>query len=81
MGTVDRVLPWRRHAHVASDELAPILVPFRQRHPKSSVLLIERAYEVAAQAHVNQRRGSGESYINHPIQVARIVAEIGLDDV
>ena len=81
MATVDRVLPWRRQATNSVDELAPILVPFKQRHPKANVGLIQRAYEVAAQAHVNQRRVTGESYINHPIQVARIVAEIGLDDV
>ncbi|CAB4719208.1 MAG: RelA/SpoT family protein [Actinobacteria bacterium] len=81
MGTVDRVLPWRRQPSATVDELAPLLVPYRQRHPKASVLLIQRAYEVAAQAHVNQRRTTGESYINHPIQVARIVAEIGLDDI
>ncbi|MSW20747.1 MAG: RelA/SpoT family protein, partial [Actinobacteria bacterium] len=81
MGTVDRVLPWRRQPSATVDELAPLLVSYRQRHPKASVLLIQRAYEVAAQAHVNQRRTTGESYINHPIQVARIVAEIGLDDI
>ncbi len=81
MATVDRVLPWRRSAPSSADELAPILVPFRQRHPKANVGLVQRAYEVAAQAHLNQRRLTGESYINHPIQVAKIVAEIGLDDV
>ncbi|MEI6742655.1 MAG: bifunctional (p)ppGpp synthetase/guanosine-3',5'-bis(diphosphate) 3'-pyrophosphohydrolase, partial [bacterium] len=32
-------------------------------------------------AHQHQLRGSGESYINHPIAVAKIVADIGLDDI
>ncbi|MEM6515829.1 MAG: RelA/SpoT family protein [Bacteroidota bacterium] len=42
--------------------------------------LIRRAFEVAVDAHKNQRRKSGEAYIFHPIAVARIVAsEIGLD--
>lgn len=42
--------------------------------------LIRQAFEVAVDAHKDQRRKSGEAYIFHPIAVARIVAsEIGLD--
>ena len=42
--------------------------------------LIRQAFEVAVDAHKEQRRKSGEAYIFHPIAVARIVAsEIGLD--
>jgi GTP pyrophosphokinase len=42
--------------------------------------LIRHAFEVAVDAHKEQRRKSGEAYIFHPIAVARIVAkEIGLD--
>lgn len=42
--------------------------------------LIRKAFDVAVDAHKNQRRKSGEAYIFHPIAVARIVAsEIGLD--
>ena len=41
--------------------------------------LIRKAFEVAVEAHSNQRRKSGEPYIFHPIAVAKIVAyEIGL---
>ncbi len=40
---------------------------------------LRRAYELAVQAHQKQRRKSGEPYILHPIEVARICAEeIGL---
>jgi GTP diphosphokinase / guanosine-3',5'-bis(diphosphate) 3'-diphosphatase len=40
---------------------------------------IRRAYEMAVDAHSQQRRKSGEPYILHPIEVARICAEeIGL---
>ncbi|MFM1839567.1 MAG: pyrophosphokinae, partial [Actinomycetota bacterium] len=49
--------------------------------PKGSVSLINAAYEMASAAHINQSRMSGELYISHPIAVARIVAEIGLDEV
>jgi guanosine-3',5'-bis(diphosphate) 3'-pyrophosphohydrolase len=82
MGTVDRVLPWRRHSVAAAkNELTPLLASYRSRHPKAPVATISRAYTVAAQAHQSQMRSSGESYINHPLAVAQIVADIGLDEV
>ncbi len=81
MGTVDRVLPWRRpHEAATPAELTPLLASYRSRHPKAPVAMINRAYQVAAEAHRNQLRSSGESYINHPLAVARIVADIGLDE-
>ena len=81
MATVDRVLPWRRHQNVTADELTPLLTAYRRRRPKASVALINRAYETAREAHRHQTRSSGESYINHPLAVARIVADIGLDEI
>ncbi len=82
MSTVDRVLPWRRgHEHLAPSELTPVLAVYRGHHPKAPVQMVSRAYGVAANAHRAQTRSSGESYINHPLAVARIVAEIGLDEV
>lgn len=45
-------------------------------------ILIRSAFEIAVDAHKDQRRKSGEAYIFHPIAVAKIVAsEIGLDAV
>ncbi len=42
--------------------------------------LIRLAFDMAAEAHSEQRRKSGEAYIFHPINVAKIVAhQIGLD--
>lgn len=42
--------------------------------------LIRKAFDVAVDAHKDQRRKSGQAYIFHPIAVAKIVAaEIGLD--
>lgn len=40
---------------------------------------IKRAYEIASMLHEGQFRKSGEAYICHPIAVAEIVAELGLD--
>ena len=45
----------------------------------SDKLLIRKAFELALEAHKDQRRKTGEPYIYHPISVAKIVAnEIGL---
>jgi GTP pyrophosphokinase len=82
MVTVDRVLPWRRHHEApAAEELTPLLASYRRRHPKAPIATINRAYQVAAEAHRSQMRSSGESYINHPLAVAGIVADIGLDEI
>ncbi len=82
MSTADRVLPWRRHhEHLTPSELTPVLTVYRGHHPKASAQMVARAYGVASNAHRSQTRSSGESYINHPLAVAQIVAEIGLDEV
>tara|TARA_R110000787_G_scaffold41071_15_gene101634 strand:+ start:6299 stop:8503 length:2205 start_codon:yes stop_codon:yes gene_type:complete len=47
---------------------------------KEDKKLIRSAFDIAVDAHKDQRRKSGEAYIFHPIAVAKIVAsEIGLD--
>ena len=47
--------------------------------PNADMDLIERAYRYADGKHKDQLRKSGEPYIIHPLAVAEIVAEIGLD--
>lgn len=41
--------------------------------------MIDRAYALAKQAHSTQRRRSGEPYICHPLSVAQILIELGMD--
>ena len=41
--------------------------------------MIDRAYALAASAHASQRRRSGEPYICHPLSVAQILIELGMD--
>ena len=48
--------------------------------PEADTDMIERAWLVAKEAHADQKRSSGEPYINHPLNVAAILAEMQLDD-
>lgn len=41
--------------------------------------LVKKAYALAEEAHKDQRRESGEPYVIHPIDVATILAELGMD--
>jgi guanosine-3',5'-bis(diphosphate) 3'-pyrophosphohydrolase len=81
VATVDRVLPWRRHTAPPSVEVAPLVDAFHAHHPRAATGLITKAYDVSAAAHRGQSRKSGEPYVTHPVAVARICAELGLDDV
>lgn len=52
-----------------------------KRFSQEQIERIRSAYELAEQAHANQKRKTGEPYIVHPIAVASIVAEqLELDD-
>ena len=48
-------------------------------HPSDDISMIEKAYQVASEAHKNQKRKSGEPYIIHPLCVAIILADLDLD--
>ena len=80
MATVTRVLPWRRSSAPPSVEVAPLVATYRSHHPKASPATITRAYELSKRAHSKQVRASGEAYITHPLAVAGVVADLGLDD-
>src|SRR5437016_13164608 len=41
--------------------------------------VVRKAYERAAAAHTGQRRLSGEDHVNHPLEVAAILADLELD--
>ncbi len=46
---------------------------------QDQIARVRRAYEVGAQAHAGQTRKSGEPYITHPVAVAGILADLGMD--
>ncbi|SDN45972.1 RelA/SpoT family protein [Alkalicoccus daliensis] len=47
--------------------------------PEKDVAFLREAYEMAKYAHREQYRRSGEPYIWHPVQVAGILVELGMD--
>jgi guanosine-3',5'-bis(diphosphate) 3'-pyrophosphohydrolase len=49
------------------------------RHPDADVELVRQAYQAAEDAHRGQLRASGDPFITHPVAVAAVVAELGLD--
>ena len=52
----------------------------KEMSKKADTKLIMKAYNLAAEKHKDQKRGSGEPYIIHPLNVAYILASIGMDD-
>ncbi|MFB9322627.1 RelA/SpoT family protein [Cryptosporangium minutisporangium] len=59
--------------------LEPLVATHRAAHPKADVRLLQKAYDVAEQFHRGQLRKSGDPYITHPLAVATILAELGMD--
>ena len=58
-----------------------LIARFREHHDEGDVELIRRAGVAAINAHEGQLRRTGEPYVTHPIAVAGITADLGLDEV
>lgn len=56
-----------------------ILDSFASHHPDESTASIERAFGLAVELHAGQTRKTGEPFIFHPLEVARLLADYGLD--
>src|SRR6202142_4730493 len=78
---VRRRLVWlgAQRSEAASPMLEPLIKTIRATHPKADIRVIERAYGVAAHWHRSQQRKSGDPYITHPLAVATILAELGMN--
>jgi GTP diphosphokinase / guanosine-3',5'-bis(diphosphate) 3'-diphosphatase len=69
-------------ATVDLSALPPYALALKERIaylPDAQVERVLRAFQIGAQAHAGQERKSGEPYITHPVAVAGILAELGLD--
>ena len=69
----------RRHRDAAQAEFEPILTAMRRHFPHGPEGVVVHAYDVAQRTHAGQFRLSGDPFITHPIAVASILAEYGLD--
>ena len=61
---------------ITSSELIKLVT---QRNPSAKVDTLKKAYMYAMEAHGSQKRSSGPPFFYHPAEVARILAEIGMD--
>lgn len=71
-----------QRSSVLNPVLEPLFRSIRANDPKADPALlrdIERAYAVAEKWHRGQKRKSGDPYITHPLAVATILAELGMD--
>lgn len=59
--------------------IAKVLTKAKQYMNEEECAFLERAYEFAKKAHVKQVRKSGAPYITHPVEVAGILVELGMD--
>jgi GTP pyrophosphokinase len=57
-----------------------VAAAFLAHHPDGDIALLRRAFEVAEAAHQGQVRKTGDPYITHPVTVAFMLAEYGLDE-
>ena len=69
--------PWQSSS--VSEELQPLIDAHRAAHPKADIRALQRAYETARRWHAGQFRKSGDEYITHPLAVASILADLGMD--
>jgi GTP pyrophosphokinase len=56
-----------------------LLATVRSHMPGADIALIQRAVDFAQEKHKEQKRKDGSPYIIHPLAVAEIVVEMGLD--
>ena len=59
--------------------IAPVISALKENHAVVDADEVARAYVVARDAHTGQLRKSGEEYITHPVAVAEILANLGLN--
>jgi GTP pyrophosphokinase len=69
--------PWQTPQ--VSEVLEPLIAAHRVTHPKADTRLLQRAYDAANHWHAGQFRKSGDPYITHPLAVAAVLANLGMD--
>lgn len=62
------------------DQMEKFINDLLKINPNFNVEIIKKAYKKAEDYHKGQLRKSGEPYLVHPVEVAIILAELGMDD-
>ena len=75
-GILSRLRSGEPEAHEGIEALVRTVKGY---NAKADLKEIERAYRFAAEHHEGQKRLSGEDFIEHPLAVAQILADLGLD--
>ncbi len=57
-----------------------VVALFGRYYPDATTERLEQAYELAVAAHDGQLRQTGEPYVSHPLIVAEILADYGMDE-
>lgn len=60
--------------------IAELMAKLQKGSPQAHWDIVEKAYHFAEEAHRGQHRNSGEDYIQHPLEVAKILAELEMDE-
>lgn len=66
-------------AHMPDENIEALVDKIKNYNPKADLALIRRAFTRANDLHALQKRKSGEAYIIHPLGVADILADMGMD--
>lgn len=61
------------------NDLSTLIELIRKYNKNGDLSMVEKAYNFAVEKHDGQKRKSGEPFVNHPIQVASIIAEMEFD--
>ncbi|TMK76068.1 MAG: bifunctional (p)ppGpp synthetase/guanosine-3',5'-bis(diphosphate) 3'-pyrophosphohydrolase, partial [Actinobacteria bacterium] len=72
-------LPFRPSDAGPEESLEALLRLVKQRNSRIDAREIQRAHAFAEASHRGQKRLSGEDFIEHPIAVATILADLGMD--
>ncbi len=76
-GLLSRLRPGESDA--AAEGVEALIRTVKGYNAKADLKAIERAYRFAAEHHEGQKRLSGEDFVEHPLAVASILADLGLD--
>ncbi|MEX0756159.1 MAG: bifunctional (p)ppGpp synthetase/guanosine-3',5'-bis(diphosphate) 3'-pyrophosphohydrolase [Actinomycetota bacterium] len=74
-----RLLSRLRPAGAPPEGIEPLLRVIKSYNPKADLDEVQDAYRLAEASHAGQKRVSGEDFIEHPLSVAQILADLHLD--